>query len=54
VLPWKDGHLLSEVHARGRVLSEEATPDGVALSARVPEDIAQRLKNAEARAAARP
>ena len=51
VLPWKDGHLLSEVHARGRVLSEEATPDGVALSARVPEDIAQRLKNAEARAA---
>jgi len=51
VLPWKHGDLLSEVHARGRVLSEEATPDGVALSARVPEDIAQRLKNAEARAA---
>jgi len=27
VLSWRDGDLLSEVHARGRVLSEEATPE---------------------------
>jgi len=44
VLSWKNGDLLSEVHARGRVLSEEATPEGVVLSARVPVDLAERLR----------
>lgn len=48
LLPWQHGDLLSEVHARGRVLSEESTPDGVALSARVPEDVAERLRRAAA------
>lgn len=46
ILPWKNGDLLSEVHARGRVLSEEPGPEGVALSARVPVDLAERLKHA--------
>jgi len=46
LVPWRAGDLLSEVHARGRVLSEETTPEGVLLSARVPEDVAQRLRNA--------
>jgi GTP-binding protein HflX len=51
LVPWNAGDLLSEVHARGRVLSEEFGPDGVALSARVPIDVAERLKSAGASAA---
>jgi GTP-binding protein HflX len=50
LVPWNAGDLLSEVHARGRVLSEEFGPDGVALSARVPIDVAERLKSAGASA----
>ncbi|MFB3881957.1 MAG: GTPase HflX [Armatimonadota bacterium] len=45
-LPWAAQDLLSEVHQRGRVLSEQFQEQGVALSARVPADIAQRLQRA--------
>jgi GTP-binding protein HflX len=51
LVPWNAGDLLSEVHARGRVLSEEFRPEGIALSARVPIDVAERLKSAGAGAA---
>jgi len=45
-IPWTAQDLLSEVHARGRVLAEGFEENGVALTARVPEDIAHRLKRA--------
>ena len=45
-LPWNAQDLLSEVHQRGRVLSEEFREEGVALSARVPVDVAQRMRRA--------
>jgi len=44
VIPWKYGDLLSEVRTRGRVISEGPTAEGVALNARVPIDLAERLK----------
>jgi GTP-binding protein HflX len=50
LVPWRAGDLLSEVHTRGRVISEETTPDGVLLTARVPIDVAERLKHAGAQA----
>jgi hypothetical protein len=37
---------LSEAHDRGRVLAEEFGAQGVALTARVPDDVAQRLRRA--------
>jgi GTP-binding protein HflX len=46
VLPWSAQDLLSEVHARGRILSEEYGPGGISLYARVPEDVAPRLLRA--------
>ena len=46
VLPWDAQSLLPEVHERGRVLSEEFNQDGVALMARVPHDLSQRLQRA--------
>ena len=46
VVPWTAQDLLSEVHERGRVLAEEFGEEGVALTARVPEDVAQRLRRA--------
>ena len=46
VVPCSAQDLLSQVHARGRVLSEEFTPEGIALQARVPQDLAQRLRRA--------
>jgi len=46
VVPWKAQHLLSEAHDRGRILAEEFGEEGVALTARVPEDVAQRLRRA--------
>jgi GTP-binding protein HflX len=46
VLPYSAQGLLAEVHARGRVLSEEYSQDGIALDARVPDDLAQRLRQA--------
>jgi GTP-binding protein HflX len=45
-LPWSAQDLLSEVHQRGRVLSEQFQEQGIALNARVPVDIAQRLQRA--------
>ncbi len=52
LVPWRAGDLVSEVHARGRVLSEETTSDGILLSARVPEDLAHRLEEAGTQPAA--
>ncbi len=46
VVPWRAQHLLSEAHDRGRILAEEFVEEGVALTARVPEDVAQRLRHA--------
>lgn len=46
LVPWNAQDLLSEVHQRGRVLAEEFREQGVALMARVPEDIAARLRRA--------
>ena len=46
MVPWKAQHLLSEAHDRGRILAEEFVEEGVALTARVPEDVAQRLRHA--------
>jgi GTP-binding protein HflX len=46
VVPWEAQDLLSEAHDRGRVLAEEFGTQGVALTARVPEDVAQRLRRA--------
>lgn len=46
VLPWEAQHLLSEAHDRGRVLAEKFGENGVALTARVPEDVAARLRQA--------
>ena len=45
-VPWSAQDRVSEVHQRGRVLSESFVEDGVALTARVPDDIAQRLRRA--------
>jgi GTP-binding protein HflX len=46
LVPWAAQDLVSEAHARGRVLSEQFRTDGVALQARVPEDVAERLRRA--------
>jgi GTP-binding protein HflX len=45
-LPWSAQDLLPEVHQRGRVLAEQFEETGIALTARVPVDVAQRLKRA--------
>jgi GTP-binding protein HflX len=45
-LPWEAQDLLSEVHQRGRVLAEQFAERGIALHARVPVDVAQRLRRA--------
>ncbi|MBN1460652.1 MAG: GTPase HflX [Armatimonadetes bacterium] len=45
-VPWSAQDLVSEAHQRGRVLSEDFVEEGVALTARVPDDIAQRLRRA--------
>jgi GTP-binding protein HflX len=45
-VPWNAQDLLTEVHSRGRVLSEQFATDGVALTARVPVDVAERLRRA--------
>jgi GTP-binding protein HflX len=47
VVPWAMQELVAEVHARGRVLAEQAVPEGISLHARVPEDLAGRLHRAE-------
>jgi len=46
ILPWNAQDLLPEVHTRGRVLSEDFVENGVALTVRVPEDVANRLRRA--------
>jgi len=46
ILPWTAQDLLPEVHKRGRVLSEDFVENGVALTVRVPEDVAHRLRRA--------
>ncbi len=46
LVPWEAQALLSEVRERGRVLAEEFETGGVALTARVPEDLARRLREA--------
>jgi len=38
--------LVAEAHARGRVLSEEFGEEGIALNARVPDEVARRLRRA--------
>jgi len=45
-LPWEAQDLLPEVHQRGRVLAEQFAERGIALHARVPVDVAQRLRRA--------
>ncbi len=45
-LPWNAQDLLPEVHQRGRVLAEQFEETGIALNARVPLDIARRLRHA--------
>ncbi len=45
-VPWSAQDLVSEAHERGRVLSEDFREEGVSLSARVPADVAQRLRRA--------
>ncbi len=45
-LPWSAQDLLAEAHQRGRVLAEQFEENGVALNARVPLDVAQRLRRA--------
>jgi GTP-binding protein HflX len=45
-VPWSAQDLLSEAHQRGRILSEDFEEKGVALTARVPEDVAHRLRRA--------
>ncbi len=51
-LSWDAQDLLDEAHQRGRVLAEEFTKEGVALNARVPEDLAGRLRRAASRRSA--
>ena len=46
LIPFASQDLVSEAHARGRVLSEESGADGVDLRARVPVDLAERLRRA--------
>jgi len=46
LVPFSAQDLLSEAHSRGRVLSEEFEQDGIALLARVPYDLAERLRRA--------
>ena len=46
VVPWRAQGLVAEAHGRGRVLSEEFGVDGIALNARVPDDVARRLRRA--------
>ena len=46
VVPWRAQGLVAEAHARGRVLSEEFGEDGIALNARVPDEVARRLRRA--------
>ncbi|MCL4079631.1 GTPase HflX [Coriobacteriia bacterium Es71-Z0120] len=43
-LPFSRGDLVSAVHERGTVVSEEHTPDGTVIIARVPHDLAARLE----------
>jgi len=45
-IPWEAQDLLSEAHVRGRVLAREFGPRGIALTARVPEEVARRLRRA--------
>jgi GTP-binding protein HflX len=45
-LPWAAQDLLPEVRQRGRVLAEQFAERGIALHARVPVDVAQRLRRA--------
>ncbi len=46
IVPWSAQSLISEAHKRGRVLAEDFREEGVSLSARVPEDVAERLRRA--------
>lgn len=43
VVPYTHGGLVSRVHAEGEVISEEHTPDGTLLKARVHEELAAEL-----------
>lgn len=46
LVPLHAQHLVSEAYARGRVLGEETGAAGVVLTARVPLDLARRLRHA--------
>ncbi len=45
-IPWNAQDLISEARTRGRVLSEQFEEEGVALHARVPLEVAERLRRA--------
>ena len=46
LLPYRAQNLIAEAHTRGRVLEEDFREDGIAFTARVPEDMARRLRHA--------
>ena len=48
VIPYHRGDLVSRVHGEGDILTEEHTPDGTALRARVGEGLASELRAAAA------
>jgi len=46
LLPYRAQDLIAEAHTRGRVLEEDFREEGIAFTARVPEDMARRLRHA--------
>ena len=46
LLPYRAQDLIAEAHIRGRVLEEDFREEGIAFTARVPEDMARRLRHA--------
>ncbi|GDY45987.1 hypothetical protein SANT12839_068690 [Streptomyces antimycoticus] len=44
LLPYTDGKLVARTHVEGEVLSEEHTPEGTLLKARVHEELAAELR----------
>jgi hypothetical protein len=48
-LPLDRGDLVALAHERGRVIEEKYLEDGVELTAELPEEVASRLREYEAR-----
>lgn len=44
LVPYTMGDLVRQVHERGRIISEEYTPEGTLITARVPHALAMRLE----------